>query len=225
MKKWQIKTKKDWCIAFLFAFLIICVLAEYKFSWTNDFLQKFFPDKMNYTCQPKGYAVFLLIVAGMTIFTGIVLVLKKKSVKLLAGLIGVSILLCIGTVSVFQYHCRLIVRMPEKSEPQSADLHDWNTDFSPELSKEETKKLSELMYALKQLPKEAQEKLNQKEWNGGIHIWLTYPEKYGQSYWMIAEVEDGAIRMSKNGGMPYVFYEDNGVLDYLEQFYESVDGI
>lgn len=219
MKKWRIKTKKDWCIAFIFAFLIISVLAEYHFQWTNDFLQRFFPDKMNYTCQPKGYAVLLLIVIGMTIFTEAVFLFRKKPVKLAGGLLGIGILLCVGTVALFRYHCQLIVAMPEKSEPQSAMLSDFGseTNVSTELSKEEQKKLGELMYALQPLPQAEQEKLNQREWEAGIHIWLTYPEKYGQSYWMIANVEDGVIRMSPNGGMPYVFYEDNGLVEYLKE--------
>ena len=78
-------------------------------------------------------------------------------------------------------------------------------------------KLSRLVYELEPLPEEEQKTLQQKEREFETMIWFRYPEKYGQSYWMMCYVDGEEIYMQKEDGVPSVFYKDNGLLDYLKK--------
>lgn len=220
MKKWQIKTRKDWCITFIFVFLILLVLAEYNSSFVRVLLIQIFPDKMNYSCYPKGYDVFLIVTVGMSIFTTIVSLYKKKSIKIWGSAIIIGLLLSCGLVFGFQYHCKLIVGTAETLQPQSGIVNYQNYATLLDLSQndERLSKLSKLVYELEPLPKEEQKLLREKEREFKTQIWIRYPNKYKNPYWMLCYVDEDEIYMTRNGeSTSAVFYKDNGLLKYLKE--------
>lgn len=219
MKKWQIKTKKDWCITFIFVFLLLWVLAEYNNYFVKKFLTRFYPDKMNITCCPEWCDVLLIVIAGMTVFTTIVLIWKKKPVKLWGSVIILGVLLSVGAVAAFRYHCRLIVEVAEKSQPLDAliNFQDFSQSLDMQGNDERALKLSRLVYELEPLPEKEREALRKKEREYETFIWIRYPEKYGQSYWLQCHVDGKEIYMQKEQGFPAVFYKDNGLLAYLKE--------
>lgn len=219
MKKWRIKTKKDWCITFLFAFLIFLVLAEYNRFGLREMLVRFYPDKMNYTCCPEWCSPFLIVTWGMAVFTAIVLILKKKSVKLWGSVIVIGIVLSVGAVFAFQYHCKLIVRTAEEFQPKNAVIYFDKYDSMVDLQGTDAKAitLGKMVYDLEELPEKEQEELRKKERNYETMVWVTYPEQYGQSFWLQCYVDGDEIYMKPEEGEPEVFYKDNGLLDYLEK--------
>ena len=225
MKKpegWKIKTGKDWCLAFLFAALMVYVAVVRFFQWkVLDFMQKFMPDKMSNMNLPGGYGTVLFWALIMALLVMAVLALRRQKRKYIAaaGLAGFLIADC--ALGGFVYHCRLIVQRGTEEPAASAWIcfEDGTEQMKLAAGDETLGRLQALAFSLERQPAERQEELRALVRDGGKErsfVWFSFPDKYFHGYDPIFYIEDGLIYMNRRAG-DVVFYKDNGLTECMEE--------
>ena len=205
MKKpegWKIKTGKDWCLAFLFAALMVYVAVVRFFQWKIlDFMQKFMPDKMSTMNLPGGYGTVLFWALIMALLVMAVLAHRRQG--------------------GFVYHCRLIVQRGTEEPAASAWIcfEDGTEQVKLAAGDETLERLQALAFSLERQPAERQEELRELVRDGGKErsfVWFSFPDKYFHGYDPIFYIEDGLIYMNRDAG-GVVFYKDNGLTECMEE--------
>ncbi len=223
----QIKSKKDWCIAFILAFLIVYALTG---SFSRTFQELLLPisnfrlTEMN---QPASYGNFIVTVLIMTFLTTIVMTCLHKSKKLILMILLGGLLLSSAVLKIYQLHCDLIVSVINTEDPGTIAVFKTGRSSDYELTADQ--ELEIINYCLSLEPAEAPEAARMKErlnqagvdkfadsWN----IWIPYGRKYGHYFtYMIYGFEDIVYI---HNGYGYGNKEliticaDNGLVGYLD---------
>jgi hypothetical protein len=226
--KLPIKTKKDWCIAFIAAFIILYYLSmNYDFR-IMQFMMRFAPLKMNLMNYPAGWGNFVIVGIGMTILTLGVLLIKKATVKriVLAATVGTTF--TAAMLFGFMLHTNLIVDTSKNMKATSVWItcyeQEQNIDSKP--GDELTDQLIASAIALKAKSDSQQKLLRALPENSEdivYHIWISYPKKYGQSYDLILYASKDRIYSYHGDGTgdTRVYYEDNGFLQTLDKIIDQ----
>lgn len=227
MQRLQIKSKRDWFIAFVFAFLFIYLIALRYQAGINEFLLSFTPDKISFLNQPDHgvYAVTVLVMTALSIG---VMIYKKVKGKFIVLALAAGIVITCAIAGSYYYQCSLILKIPSEYKPQSVTVSYYDsqdssyTDF--ELDGKTKEQIVDKVLALKPLSGEEAQIIRDKGDADGrgdelsISIW--YPQKNGYSYhiWVGVGVTDSVIRIH-TGHSPKSdpIYRDNGLLEILEQ--------
>lgn len=218
-----IKNKKDWCITFLIVLVILYYLSLHYDYRIEEFMIRFSPDKMNMMNYPGGWGNFMFVGAVMTILVVLILVITKKSIKriLLCTIIGI-VFTC-SMFLAFLIHTDLIVDTSKTMKATSVWISGYenNINIHSSVGEEITDRLIASAVALETKPNSERSKPQPiPDTSAAVvyNIWISYPEKYGQSYDLIIYVEGNKIYSYHGGGTPdtRVYYEDNGFLQNLQ---------
>lgn len=229
MKKWRIKTKRDWVIAFIFAALILYGVLG-RFTWRLNRMLMYRTDpRLSDLNQPSGYGNVALTALIMGILTGIVLLMKKQPAK--KALLALGLGCAVGAVSIGAYffHCSLLVHVPLEENPGNISVHKgWGSGYGSvsvnyDPADEQLAEFVELCTSLRELPREEQKQArtfyeeNRSE-NGEqeISIWISYPRKYLHSYALLLYIDNGQIFARRDGGKDKIFFADNGLVEVAE---------
>lgn len=224
--EWKIKSKKDWCIAFLFTALVIYGISQGFTFRLNKVLMKITDSRLTELNQPSGYgntAVTFFIMGGIA---GIVLIIKRQSGKKILCAVMAGILMALACMGAYLLHCKLIVSTPESAAPDSVWVSGKsfeNNGFSEKYNEEnkDMVKLVKLCTSLKELPGEEQEKLRKSfthDYDEEIMIWLSYPERYFHSYCLILRIWEDKIYILRDNGSEVIFFENNGLIEMIKNY-------
>ncbi len=226
--KLPIKHKKDWFIASIITFIALYYISMYYDFRIMSFMMRFSPDKMNLMNYPGGWGNLALVGFIMTLLlVGIMVVVKKKlHIILITG--GLGILFTVFMFLGFIIHTNLIVGTSKTLSPTSIWISCFDKDINIHLDydtdrgKEFTKAAKALEAEAKSVQKElkSQTKMREEE---TYHIWISYPQKYGQSYDLILYVQGDRIYSYHGTGDPEsrVFYKDSGFRKLLQNIVEQ----
>ncbi len=239
MRSWKIdqenplgiKSKKDWVITFLFAFLIVYAIST-RFSrqvdnWLFNFTPAFFSDWN----QLKSYGNWLITIPVMTFLTEIVLFIYRKSRKVKLLTLAGAMVLCLGVFFGYQLHSSLVVSVMDRKEPEGVNFDVRMGDGSwkqAELSAAEKEELVSLCKSLRPLLEEEQKELyaayknSEGDWfMNADEIRIHYPKQYGHDFILNVRIYDGHIYVRKGYNEKQkeliTFYEDNGLLEAVER--------
>jgi hypothetical protein len=223
--KLPIKTKRDWCIAFIVTFVAMYYITML-FNWKIEmFMMKFAPVKLNIMNYPGGWGNLMIVGVIMTILTILLMVLQRKSWKYTVFAATVGIVISAGLFVGFLVHTNLIVGTSKKLQAVSIRISNYdNINISLDGKNSLDKEFAEAAVGLKEKSRIEQNKLkydkdNEKDEETRYHVWISYPEKYGQSYDLILYVEGDTIYSNHGDGTPEsrVFFENNGLIELLEK--------
>ncbi|MBR0598161.1 hypothetical protein [Sinanaerobacter chloroacetimidivorans] len=226
MQGLRIKSKRDWFIAFVFAFLFIYLIALKFQNRISELLWPLTPDKISLLNQPDGQGVFAAAVLAMTALSiGVMIYKKVKGKYLVFALVG-GIVIAGAAIGVYYYECQSIINIPSECKPEgvSVTYHDERgPSFIDYALSEKTKdQIVNKVLALQPLSGEEKKELNERNDTGGsggetsVSIW--YPKKDGYSYLISVSMKDNVIYTCR-GRSPesIVIYQDNGLLEVLEK--------
>ena len=224
MQRLWIKSKKDWFIAFVFAFLIIYLIALKFQARISELLWPLTPDKISLLNQPDGQGVLAAAVLAMTVLSIGVMIYKKVKGKYLVFALTGGIIIAGAAIGAYYYQCQSIINIPSEREPESVWISSFerrNGSHADYTLDEQTKEqIVDKVLELQPLPAGEKEGLQEINGEGGapvtsISIW--YPKKDGYSYLISVEVQDNII-WTDRGRSPksIVLYQDNGLLKILE---------
>jgi len=223
-----IKNKKDWCIAFLILFVIIYYLSLHYDYRIEEFMIRFSPDKMNMMNYPGGWGNFMFVGFSMTILVIIILIITKTSSKwmIITAIIGIAFtgIMFLG----FIIHTNLIVDTSKSMKATSVWISGYedNINIHCSIGEKITDELIASVVALEAKPNSERNKPQSTTDTSAdvvYHIWISYPEKYGQSYDLIMYADGYNIYSYHGGGTPdtRVYYEDNGFLQNLQDIIDT----
>lgn len=226
MKEIKIKTKKDWCIAFVFTTLIVYVISGFLTYHFQGILLRFGNPMMTNMNQPKSYGNVAFTIVIMTILIEIILFRKRKKtiLKVLCPLIG--FVLSLAVIAGYFIHVDLIVSSIEKENGNIIGISPWAEEADLTFTKEEEQQIMRLCEQLKPVSKERQRELEKQVLDeyeempeGTELIWICYPEHYGHSLDLMVCVAKQSIFVFKgydNRQKAIItFFEDNGLLKYF----------
>lgn len=227
MRKAFINNKKDWCITYIFMFLISYEIVISFKQPINNFMMKFAADKLTYLNIPWNYGGLMLVIWVLTIGTMFAAVIMKINKKKIFEVFILGICLSVVVLCSFRMHTLLIVHTADNCTPESGNIlmisqGDDDSDININLKQgsSELEKLKNLCYSLKPLPRNMQKEMQVKENNIDYEnentIWVTFKKSYGQNYNMIVNVYNNIIYIQRNN-LDKIYYEDNGLIDYIEQ--------
>lgn len=223
---WKIKSKKDWCIAFIFTALIIYGISQGFTFRLNKILMRITDSRLTELNQPSGYGNTAVTFFIMGNIAGIVLIIKKQSGKKILGAVMTGILTALVCIGGYLLHCKMIVSTPESINPGSVRVSGRsleNNGFSVNYNEEDEDmvRLVNLCTSLKKLPGEEQKKLREKferDYDEEIMIWLSYPERYFHSYCLILRIWEDKIYILRDNGREVIFFEDNGLIEMIKNY-------
>lgn len=227
----QIKTKKDWVIAFIFALLIIYGVTT-RFSYRlQSFLLEYGNPKLTNMNQPRGYGNLIITLLIMTLLIEILLIAYRKSIKIKAVTLLVGTLCAVLLFAGYLFNCNLIVSVIGTEEPISVHANGWGTDISLSMNKDQQDKLIAYCETLELVSTNQEKALENTFYADGnitgnsLLIWITYPKKYGHNYDLMVCEYDNMIFVRKgynNKNKEIVtFYKDNGLLSLINQMKEK----
>lgn len=226
MKKWMIKTKRDWAIAAGFLILLSYLITFRYRQPMNEWLMNFSPEKMSYFNQPENHGVYLLTVILAAVLGTVLWIWQRKMSEksLKKGLLiiwGAAFLALAAIWAAYQAECRQIVDTPYAGLTPDVSISSWHTDLpdSLELTKEEQQELLELCLNLKPLPEEEQkammEALTQEE---GVEIFIQYPEYKNHSYHLWFHLEGEILCLYRgHSKSEAVYYDGTGARALVEE--------
>lgn len=230
MKKWMIKTKRDWAIAAGFLLLLSYLITSRYQQGMNEWLMKFSPEKMSYFNQPEKHGVYLLtVILAAALGTILWIWQRKMSEKpLRKGLliIWAAAVLALGIVwGAYQAECRQIVNTPSTGLKPDVHISDWSMDLPEplELTEEQQQQIVDLCLNLQALPKEEQETMmEQLTQDDGIEIHIWYPEYKGHSYNLWFHLE-GDILCLYRGHSKFdgVYYDSTEVQALVSEIFKT----
>lgn len=229
MKKWRIRTKKDWGIAFGFtALLVYAVIGRFS-QRINRVLLYVTDPRLSDLNQPVSYGNVALTALVMGVLAGAVLLVKKKAKKQVILCFAAGCLTAAVSLGAYFFHCSLLVNVPGRMEPVSIWVYsdrgtneNWNGTYDP--GDELQARFLERCTSLEELPKDGQAReralFEEKEKEGAgeeIRIWIRYPRKYLHSYSLLLTVRDGQVFIRRDGGKNTVFFKENGLKEAAEE--------
>lgn len=231
VQKLSIKSRRDWFIAFVFAFLFIYLIVLRYQVVINDFLLPLTPDRISFFNQPENHGVYAITVLAMSALTMGVMIYKKVRGKYIALVLAGGIMLAGAVMGSYYYECRVMLKIPSEYQPEGVSVYYYGLDSSHEgytLNEETEKQLVDKVVALEPLSeeeeKEQKERIDIDGSSGETSISIWYPRKHGHSYHLWVRVKDDVIRITK-GHSPKddPLYQDNGLLDILEKIQKGQD--
>lgn len=227
MKEFEIKTKKDWCLAGIFAALIVYGIST-RFSFTfQSWLLKYGNPMLTNMNQPKSYGNVIFTVIVMVILTEIMLVRHKKSVKVMGFVAAGGIIVTVAVFGLYIYNTDQIVSVIEEEEGGGISIGYWGEE-DLQIEEEEQKEIIKLCETLKPVS-DAEERKFEKEFyadneyiGDSILIWATYPKRYGHNFDLMVCMHEDRIFVYKgcdNSQKEIVtFFEDNGLARKVNQY-------
>lgn len=216
MKKWMIKTRRDWAIAAGFLFLLSYLAASVYRHTVNQWLMGFSPEKMGYFNQPENHGVYLLTVL-LTAVSGSLLWLWQRHMSGKGMWKGLLVIWALALTSLggiwyaYQAECRQIVDTPYTGLEPRVDIFSWDVELPKplELTEEERKEVVELCLNLEALPEEEQEQKREamKE-EELISLQISYPtyKNHQYSLWFFLEGDILCLNRGHNKA-DAVFYD------------------
>lgn len=197
MKKWMIKTKRDWAIAAGFLLLISYLIASRYQQRMNEWLMDFSPEKMSYFNQPENQGVYLLAVLLAAVLGSILWIWQRKMAgkPLWKGLVAITAaaVALLGAVwFAYQAECRQIVDTPYTGLKPTVSIFSWDVELPEnlELTEEEQQKILDLCLNVQALPEEEQEIMRERmtETNDiSIDIWYLEYKNHSYNLWFFLE--------------------------------------
>lgn len=236
-----IKHKRDWFIACAFTFLVVYAISTRFSQKVDDWLFNFTPDFFTNMNQLRSYGNWLITIAVMAVIVEAVLLLYRKiwKVKLwvFGGVFATAVVLWMGVFFGYQLHSRLVVSVIDTEQPVSFGINSCLDSREvyiqgTSLTEEETEQLIELCKSLQPVDEAKQEELYQayKDSDGdwfmnAEEISFRYPVKYGHDFHFNIRIYDGNIFVRKGYNEKQkeliVFFEDNGLLQMVEELKEK----
>ena len=231
MQKLRIKSKRDWFIAFIIAFLFIYLIALKFQVRISELLWPLTPDKLSILNQPDGQGVFAAAVLAMTALSIGVMIYKKVKGKYLVLALAGGIVIAGAAIGSYCYQCQTIIKIPSECKPEAVTVHhfDWDSGFvNYSLDEDATGQIADKVLALQPLSKEemkakreAEEQKKAKgsdDSEGWISVSVQYPKEDGYSYDIDINIQDSTISSAYRGSSlnSTVFYQDNGLLELIE---------
>lgn len=230
MQKLRIKTKRDWLIAFVFAFLLTYVIVLRFRGEINEFLLPLTPDRISFFNQPENQGVYAVTVLVMSVLTIGVMIYKKIRGKYIALALAAGIVIAGAAIGSYYYECHLMLKVPSEYQPEDVSVFCLGgpeaSHGSYKLDEETKAQLVDKVLTLEPLSKEEEKRQRDRsnmEDNGEeTSVSISYPKQHGQSYHIWVGVRDGVIRIHK-GHSPNSdpIYKDNGLLGLIEQLKTS----
>lgn len=241
--KFRIRGKRDWAVFWIFAGLLCYVLGGRFLSYRiKDWLfQSSSPYMTNLNDPAPGWGRLMIALILLAAVGEIVLILCKRNRK---GVIAMAVLLagaCVVPFAVkglYRAHTYLIVSSLWKETPQTVRVWFLGKDqetgqtrygfLDENLSMEQKQELLEFCKNMT-IVSDEEERKELEEWyretpsafTDSTDINIKYNRKYGHSYSFNLRIYEGKIFIWRgNGKQPvqYVtFFEDNGLLEWLER--------
>lgn len=221
----KISGRKDWIIFWFFAAMISYVAGGWLDRPVNEWLRGMTGPWLTDMNMPGNYGRTIVAELLLAALTEALLFLQRKSVKAKIGVAVAGVALAAMIVGIHQVHCGLIVSVLHSEEPKSMTLF---LDGSQEraIAQEERQELLELCRSLEVItdPQELADCLawydgEGKRPGGTDGVWLKFPQKYGHSYILNLDVQDGYIylwRGYQGHEKQITFFRDNGLIGWLE---------
>jgi len=216
MKKWMIKTKRDWVIAAGFLFLLSYLFASRYQQRMNRWLMNFSPEKMSYFNQPENHGVYLLAVLLAAVFGTVLWFWQRRMAKKTIGkgllVIWVLAFAAIGGIwSFYQAECRQIINTPSAGLKPDVDIFSWDVELpeNMELTEEEQQKFLDLLLNIRALPEDEQEIMReQMPEEKMISLQIRYPKYKNHSYQLWFFLEGDMLCLNRgNNKYEAVFYD------------------
>lgn len=230
MKKWRIKSKRDWMIAFVFALLIVYALTGLFTSRLNRMLMYLTDPRLSDLNQPSSYGNVALTALIMGVITAAVLFAKRRPAGWSVLSLAAGAVIAAGSIGAYFFHCGLLVHVPQEEQPGYISVSKgWGNEYGSvsvnyDPTDEALTAFVQLCTSLEELPKAEQEQASaflaeQQEETGedGIRIWISYPKKYLHSYSLLLWIRDGQIFTMRDGGRDRIFFADNGLVQAAEE--------
>lgn len=226
MNTFRIKTKKDWCIAGLFAALgVYGVSTFFSFDFQCILLRYGNPMLTNMN-QPKSYGNVIFTVLVMVALLETVWWKKKKStrVKVIGAVTGAALA---GIVLMGYFlHCNLIVSSIKQGDGVVSSISAWGEEADLHFTDSQEREIVKLCEMLSPVSDEEQKRLEKNYMDAGGSIpdsaeliWITYPKRYGHMFDLMVCVDGDRIFVRKGYDIqqrPIVrFFEDNGLCSYF----------
>lgn len=226
MKVFQIRTKKDWCIAGVFAALAAYGVSTFFSSDFQGILLRYGNPMLTDMNQPKSY--------GNVIFTILIMVIlleavwwkmkRRARMKVLGAAAGTA--LAAAVLAGYFLHCDRIVSSIESGDGTVIDISPWGKEADIHFTDSQEKEIVKLCETLKPVSAGEQKRLAREYLDAGEDvpdsaelIWITYPKRYGHMFDLMVRVDGDRIFVKKgddNRQRPIVtFFEDNGLCGYF----------
>lgn len=226
MKAFQIKTKKDWCIAFLFALLVVYGISTFFSFDFQCLLLRYGNPMLTNMNQPKSYGNVIFTILVMTVLTEVVWWKKKRSVRAKAAGAAAGAALAAAVLAGYFLSCSLIVSSIEHGDGVVTSISPWGRESDVSFTEGQRQEIKKLCEGLQPVSAGEQKQLEQEylEAGGDIPdsaelIWITYPQRYGHMFDLMVCVDGERIFVKKgydNRQRPIVtFFEDNGLCSYF----------
>ena len=229
MKKWRIRSNRDWVIAAFFLLLLSYLAVSVYRQPVNELLMEFSPEKMSVFNQPEHQGVYGLTFLLAAFLFSLLWVWQQRAEGKNAWKLPVFLWAGTGAALIvllpYQMECRRIVNTPRDTDlvPRvSMTLWSGGTPVEREpyevgLSPEAQEKLLALCLDLQALSKEEQAELRiqmDDEWEADIHI--SYPEHEGHAYTLWFSMKDDMIRFHRgHSAEEDVYYDGTGLREFL----------
>lgn len=226
-----IKSRKDWLIAFLIAFLMIyLVVLRYQMD-INESLMQITPGKISYFNQPENQGVYAVTVLCLTILSLGVMIYKRIGKKRIGLAMAAGLVLTTVIAGSYFYECDRTIKTPYRSDPSDVSVTYWENGEGKRYDLDEPTKiaLADLIVALEPVPDQGSEQSESQNQNGTMEVaddqersefWVSvnYPRPNRADYHIWAMINDGVIHISKGHRADQdPIYMDNGVLYLLEK--------
>jgi len=226
--KLPIKAKRDWIITIFILFVVLYYSTMYFNTEIEEFMMRFSPDKLNIMNYPGGWGNFLVVGLLMTLIMVAMMAITKVKVKRIAFVASIGIVFTCIMFFGFILHTNLIVGSSKTMEATSIRISCFDVDINVDATRDTDLATQFIAAAVSMKAKDAneQKKLRaERDLDGktAYHIWISYPEKYGQSYDLILYVDGNKIYSNHGMGTPNsrLFYEDNGFYELLQRLVEG----
>lgn len=227
MKEFQIKTKKDWCIAFLFALLAVYGVSTFFSFDFQCLLLRYGNPMLTNMNQPKSYGNVIFTILVMTALVEAVWWRKKSARVKAAGAVAGALLAAAALMGYF-LHCNLIVSSIEHGNGVVSSISPWGEEADVHFTDTQKREIVKLCEALRPVSAGEQKWLEQEYMDAGGDIpdsaeliWITYPQRYGHMFDLMVCVDGSRIFVWKgydNRQRPIVtFFEDNGLCSYFAE--------
>lgn len=240
MGAWKIKTKRDWCIAFLFAVIIVYGISM-KFS--NIYRELLLPlanHKMTNLNYHEGYGNWIVTSVVMTLIILLVMAAQKPlenkrfSLRRYLAVLGAGTAAALLGLGAFIVHSHLIVSSVHSMQPLSIAVSRRGyesvviTDPCTQ-GNEDVREMIQLCVQLEEMEPAAQKEILESGFDPNYSesdcIWITYPKRFGHSYDLVIHIQEGIIYIGRGYDIKNQFmtpiYEDNGILEKLEKIVDK----
>ncbi len=235
--KFRIRSRKDWVIFWVFA-VCICYAAGLQYSFRNEkWLFQFANPYMTNLNQPHVWGQLMGFLFFLAAVVEAVLFLCKKSAKAKILVLAGTLLVPVVLVAGYRIHTNLIVSSLWMEEPGGIGLQYSDTGAGQDASsqarnilrtEEQERKLLELCQTITPVSdNEMQEELMQwyREYGRDFarshySVSMHFRERYGHHYSFPLRICDGKVFLERgysSSGQEVTFFEDNGIVEWLEE--------